>query len=149
MAEGRDFEPVGSTFAEWTPRVDDPSWQRYLDSLAEAADARREELGAQLAEDPSAWAVEAFGHPPAALQERAAWERRAGTVAAHRELTGHDDPERALGDAPKPGQVETYASWRAAWLALGRPKADADELEMTDGRLYARVRAYDREKLWV
>jgi len=144
IADGRQFEPVGSTFAEWTPRVDDPSWQRYLDALAEAADARSEEL----AEDAPGWAVEAFGPPPDALQERAAWERRAGTVAAHRELTGHDDPERAIGDPPKAGQVETYASWRAAWTALGRPESDRDELEMPEGRLYARVRAYQREQIW-
>jgi hypothetical protein len=61
MAEGRDFESVGSTLAELTPRVDDSSWQRYLDSLAAAADDRRAELGAQTVDDPPEWAVEAFG----------------------------------------------------------------------------------------
>ena len=71
-----------------------------------------------------------------------------GTVAAYRELTGHDDDATALGPPPKPGQVEAYAAWRAAWRALGRPEADRDELEMSDGQLRVRVRAYEREKAW-
>jgi hypothetical protein len=40
------------------------------------------------------------------------------------------------------------SSWRAAWRALGRPEADRDELEMSDGQLRMRVRAYEREKAW-
>ena len=148
ITEGRRLDPVGDSYAERLPRVDEPAYQRYLDTLAEAADARREELGAELAEEPPQWAVEAFGEPPTAPQERAAWERRAGTVAAHRELTGHDDDATALGAPPKAGQTEAYASWRAAWRALGRPEADRDELEMSEGQLRMRVRAYEREKAW-
>ena len=95
-----------------------------------------------------AWFVEAFGEPPAAGPERISWERRAGAVAAHRELTGHDDPDTAIGAPPKPGQVEAYASWRSAWTALGRPESDRDELELSEGQLRVRVRAYEREKTW-
>jgi hypothetical protein len=57
-------------------------------------------------------------------------------------------PATALGPAPKAGQAETYASWRAAWRALGRPEADRDELELSDGQLRMRVRGYEREKAW-
>jgi hypothetical protein len=63
-------------------------------------------------------------------------------------LTAHEDPDAAIGAAPQPGQVEEYASWRAAWRALGRPEADRDELEMSDGQLRMRIRAYEREKTW-
>ena len=63
----------------------------------------------------------------------------------YRELAGHDDPTDALGPAPKPGQVEAYAAYRAAWRTLGRPEVDREELELSDGQLRVRVRAYERE----
>jgi hypothetical protein len=69
-------------------------------------------------------------------------------VAAYRELRGHDDPVDALGPAPKPGQVEAYAAYRGAWRALGRPEVEREKLELSDGQLRIRVRAWDREKTW-
>jgi hypothetical protein len=131
------------------PAVEEPGWQRYLESLAQAADERQIQLGAELAEDPPQWAIEAFGPPPHVGDvQRDTWELKAGAVAAHRELTGFDDDAAALGPAPRPGQTEAFASWRSAWRALDRPEADRDELEMTEGRLRMRVRAYEREKTW-
>jgi conjugative relaxase-like TrwC/TraI family protein len=142
------LEPVGECYADWTPQVDDPQWGRYLATLAAAADARRDDLGLQTAADPPQWAVEAFGPPPEEPRELQSWERRAAAVTAHRELTGHDDPATPLGAAPPSGQVEAYASWRAAWRALGRPDADRDELEMSDGQLRMRIRGWQREQAW-
>ncbi|NKQ53553.1 relaxase domain-containing protein [Amycolatopsis sp. K13G38] len=142
------LDPQGDSYLDWTPTVDDPEWQRYLDRLADAADARRHELGRQALTDRPQWAVEALGAPPEDAQLQAEWATKAAIVAAHRELTGHDDPATALGAAPKPGQVEAYASWRAAWKALGYPEADRDELEMSDGQLHMRIRAYEREETW-
>ena len=69
-------------------------------------------------------------------------------MAAYRELVGHDDQADPLGQAPKPGQVESYAAWRSAWRALGRPEADRAEAEMSTGQLRVRIRAYEREKTW-
>src|SRR5690606_31697172 len=109
------LDPTGDSYSERVPSVDDPEWQEYLGSLAEAADTRRNELGQQLAEDPPPWAVEAFGPVPAEPAAVAEWCRRAGAVAAHRELIGHDDAAEPLGPAPKPGHVEAYASWLTAW----------------------------------
>lgn len=96
------------------------------------------------------WAVEALGAPPTQdhVKARAAWEDRAASIAAYRELAGHDDETDPLGPAPKAGQVETYAAWRSAWHALGRPEADRAEAEMSTGQLRMRIRAYDREKAW-
>jgi hypothetical protein len=142
------LDPTGETYTDWIPKVDDPEWRGYLSSLAEAADTRRHELGLQVATDQPQWAIEAFGPPPEEREERAEWRAKAATVAAHRELTAHEDPQTAIGAAPKPGQAEEYASWRAAWRALGRPEADRDELEMSDGQLRMRIRAYEREKTW-
>jgi hypothetical protein len=148
ITEAVSLDPVGDTYAAWIPQVDDPEWRTYLSDLAATADARRAELGTQLADTPPQWAREALGEVPTDEAEREEWEAKAGIVAAHRELTAHTEESTALGPAPKPGQAEEYASWRAAWRALGRPEADRDELEMSDGQLRARIRAYDRELAW-
>ena len=89
--------------------------------------------------------IESLGPVPDDAQEPEEWEGRAA-VAAHRELSGHEDPAEALGSPPRPGQVEAYASWRSAWRALGRPDVDPAELEMNDGQLRLRIRAYGREQ---
>lgn len=142
-------DPVGDTFTDRLPQVEDSRWSAYLTDLATEADARADQLGEQVAEQQPQWAVEAFGHPPADHgAERDSWVRRAGTVAAHREVVGHEASDDALGPAPKPGQVEQYASWRAAWRALGRPEADRAEAEMSNGQLRLRVRALQREEAW-
>lgn len=142
------LEPVGDSHADWVPAVDDPAWQQHLVDLAQAADCRRDELGAATARQAPQWAVEALGAVPDDPAERRAWVERAGIIAAYRELTGHDDDADALPSPPKRGQVEAYASWRAAWRALGRPEVQRAEAEMSDGQLRVRVRAYAREKAW-
>ncbi|QFU90949.1 MobF family relaxase [Amycolatopsis sp. YIM 10] len=142
------LDPVGDSYADWLPQVEDPQWAAYLRSLADTADTRRHDLGSQLAAQPQQWALEAFGPVPEQADQRDAWIEQAGAVAAHRELTGHDDAASALGPAPKAGQVEAYASWRSAWRALGRPESGRDELEMSDGQLLVRMRAWEREKAW-
>lgn len=143
-----ELEPAGDSYAEWVPAVDDPAWARHLGDLAAAADRRRDDLGADAGEQPPAWAVEALGPVPQDPAEREEWERRAGDVAAHRELMGCADDSVALPGPPKRGQVEAYASWRSAWRALGRPDAQREETELSDGQLRMRVRAYAREKNW-
>ena len=142
------LDPVGDEHADWIPDVENPVWRGYLSELADVADARRDELGREVADTAPQWAIEALGPVPDHNQQRARWEQRAGAVAAHRELTRHDDPATAIGAPPTAGQVEAYASWRAAWHALGRPEADRDEAEMSDGQLLMRVGAYQREQTW-
>ena len=148
IAAGGDLDPVGDTFTERVPAVDNPQYRSYLTSLAAAADGRRADLGRQTVAEAPQWAVEALGAVPEDDAERQAWQEKAGVAAAHRELVGYDDPADALGPAPKAGQVEAYASWRSAWRALGRPGADRAEAEMSTGQLLIRVRAYEREKTW-
>jgi hypothetical protein len=147
--EHRDrLDPIGDSFTAWAPRVDEPEWRDYLAALAEKADQRSEQLGAELADAAPAWLTSAIGDVPTESDARAEWQRRAGLVAAYREMRGHDDPADALGPAPKPGQVEQYAAYRAAWRALGRPEIEREELEMTDGQLRMWVRAAKREEAW-
>lgn len=142
------LDPRGDRYTDWTPQVEDPQWAAYLEHLAAAADQRRTTLGKEVLADPPQWAVETLGKPPEEAEARYEWAEKAAVVAAHRELTGNEDPADALGPAPKRDQVEAYASWRAAWRALGRPEADRDELELSDGQLRLRVRAYEREQAW-
>ncbi|MFG1818278.1 MobF family relaxase [Kribbella sp. NPDC049174] len=146
---GGNLDPLGDTYSERLPRVDDPKWSAYLANLATEADARATQLGEQVATEQPQWAIEAFDRPPTDPgRERDEWIQKAGMVAAHREVVAHEATDDALGKAPKPGQVEQYASWRAAWRALGRPEADRAEAEMSNGQLRVRVRAYEREKAW-
>lgn len=142
------LDPRDDSYAARVPQVDEPDWRAYLDSLAQAADQRQQELGKQAAADPPQWAIEALGPIPENPTEAGDWIERAGAVAAHRELTGHDDAAEPIGPAPKAGHVEAYASWRSAWRALGRPESQRDELEMSDGQLRMRVRASQREAAW-
>jgi hypothetical protein len=149
ITQTTDLDPVGTTYTDWMPRVDDPRWSAYLTTLADLADRRRSELGRRVGAEAPQWAVEALGLPPeAGTRARDEWDTNAAAAAAYRELVGHDDPADALGSAPKPGQAEAYASWRAAWRALGRPEADRAEAEMSTGQLRVRIRAYDREQIW-
>ena len=148
ITDSLDLHPAGDRYSDWTPTVDDPHWQRHLNDLAAAADARRTQLGCDVAEARPRWAIDALGPVPGDAAKRETWMSRAGAVAAHRELTGHDDPHVALPGPPKPGQVETHASYRAAWRALGRDEATRAEAEMSDGQLLVRVRAYQRELNW-
>jgi conjugative relaxase-like TrwC/TraI family protein len=145
--EGR-LAPTALNFSEMIPAVASTAWRQQLTRPAEAADRRRRELGAAAADDPPQWAAEALGRVPENPVGRLDWEHRAGTVAAWRELSGHVDPADALGPAPRPGKPEHYASWRAAWHALGRPEADRADAELSPGQLRVRVRAYEREKTW-
>src|SRR5690606_10963463 len=140
--------PTGDTFADRLPPAPTPAWAAYLDRLAELADDRRRQLGTEVAQQRPQWAVEALGPVPADPTDRQEWEHRAGIVAAHRELTGYDDPAQPLGPAPPFGAVDARASWHAAWRALGRPEATAEEAELSDGALRARVAAYQREETW-
>ncbi len=140
--------PRGDTFADRLPPTTSPTWSRYLQRLADLADDRRRELGAQVAEQTPQWAVEALGPVPADPVAREEWEHRAGIVAAYREWVGWDDPAQPIGPAPRLGAVEARASWHAAWRALGRPEATAEEAELSNGALRVRVRAWEREQTW-
>jgi conjugative relaxase-like TrwC/TraI family protein len=149
ITDTTDLHPAGNKFTDWVPKLDNPAWQRHLDDLARLADTRRRQLGEHVADTRPQWAVEALGHVPADDRDkRDAWIERAASVAAHRELTGHDDQAEALPRPPKHGQIEPYASWRAAWTALGRDDESRAEAEMSDGQLRVRVRAYQREQAW-
>jgi len=152
--EGKLDPHVGS-YTDLIPRSvrEDPDAVNRggLHALAEAADLRRADLGAQLAADPPQWAREALGPVPDTAADpagRAVWEQRAGWAGSYRELVDHDDVADPLGAAPPAGLVEKHAVFRAAHHALDLPAAGADEEQMSEGQLRARVVAAHREEVW-
>ena len=100
------LDPVGTSWADWTPRSDRPDWNAHLAALADAADQRADQLGAQLAADPPTWLTAALGAVPEATGLREEWQEKAAVVAAWRESRGHAAPPDPHGPAPPPGHVE-------------------------------------------
>ncbi|AEA22317.1 TrwC relaxase [Pseudonocardia dioxanivorans CB1190] len=150
---GLPLDPTADTWAARVPRLDDPTWQTYLDQLAGVIDERTAALGAAAADEQPAWAVEAFGPPPADIEGGQRWRAAVAAVAAHRELGGldaaaEDSRGDVLGRAPKPGQIERYAAYRAAWAALGRPEVARETAELSDGQLRMRIRGAARDEPW-
>ncbi|MFC9687782.1 MobF family relaxase [Kribbella sp. NPDC056951] len=157
------LDPAGGTYSDRLPRGLSPEWARYLEDLAAQADLSARELAFGYAADTPAWLADAIGPcpvppndsgDPAAApsdQEQQAveeWLQKAAKVAGYRDLSGYNGPRQAIGPAPAAGQTEDYASWRAAWTALGQPEDSRPEAEMTEGQLRVRVAAYQREQNW-
>lgn len=138
--------PQIGSYADLLPQHLPEQARTGLLGLAQAADARRAELGARLADDPPQWAREALGPvPDADTPERTAWEQRAGWAGSYRELAEHDDPADALGAAPARGLAEKHAAFHAAHAALGLPEVGAAEEDMSEGKLRAHWQAWQRE----
>jgi hypothetical protein len=116
--------------------------------LAEAMDARREELGRQLYEQPERWVLTHLGAPPAEGSSPALvadWQMRAGIAASYREAAGIEDPDVAVGSAPQ-GHPELAEAYAATLLALEIPDVEAQVRAMTRGELERDVAAYTRLK---
>ncbi len=141
---------VGS-FQDLIPADAPAGYRPVLQGWAAAADARRYELGARAAADPPAWA-RSLGPVPDDLLGRADWEQKAGWVAAYREWVagsgGPLDENDPLGAAPARGLIEKRAVWQTAHDALGLVDGAAEEEDMREGQLRARVAAWEREKNW-
>ncbi|MFC4943318.1 MobF family relaxase [Pseudonocardia sp. GCM10023141] len=143
--------PQVSSFADLLPRHLTEQTRAGLEALADAADTRRAELGALTALDPPQWAREALGPAPDVADDpdgRARWEERAGWAAAYRELADHTAEQDPLGAAPPAGLPETHALFRTAHAALDLPTFGAEEETMSEGRLRARIAAWEHELRW-
>ena len=141
--------PTVESFGDLLPRDLPDTVRPALEQLADAADVRAAELGAQQAAQPSQWAQEALGPvPPADDPRRAGWERKAGMAASYREFADHADEADPLGAAPPAGLAEKHALFRAAHTGLDLPDAGADQEAMSEGLLRAQVAAWEREQTW-
>jgi len=125
----------------WAASVPAPGPGEELAELARqaaaAADERTRALGEQTAADPPDWALNLFGDVPDEPHERQHWIDGAAAVASYRELTGHDDPEQGIGEAPPAWNAEWRASWRQAAQAVGYDRTEVAHREATDGELHA------------
>ena len=132
----------------WTsqvPQTGDPDTDRYASELATAMDDRQRRLGEHAAEHPPAWA-HGLGPVPEHPLDRAAWELRAGRIAAYREMWGYTHPTEPIGARPGQHSPEARTSWQAAAEALGRQPGDLTA--HSDGQLWAWRSAFAREMEW-
>ena len=142
-------EPLATaSYAERTPAIEDPVADRFARDLATAMDERVTLLGNRAAMDRQVWALRYLGEVPADPIERAEWIQRAGAAAAYREERGYTNDTEAIGPAPERASPEQRASWHAAYVALRMPDAERGVAVASDGELWARRAAYERETSW-
>jgi hypothetical protein len=135
-------------YADRTPAIEDPEARRFARELAVAMDERVSLLANRVAMDCPAWALRYLGEVPADPVERAQWMSRAGAAAAYREERGYADEVEAIGPAPERGSPEQRASWHAAYVALELPDEGREAAAATDGELWVRRAAYERDTMW-
>lgn len=122
----------------------------YAHVLAEAATARQSELGERVAAELPAWALSAptLGPPPNEPSQRAEWVRRAGIVAAYRDLHAVPDTQLSIGEAPNGERAFHHALWRQALTALGHPADVLDYATASDAELREMRAAWRRVERW-
>ncbi len=120
----------------------------YARTLADAASARQAELGARAADERPAWALARLGEPPSDQLQHAEWVRRAGIIAAYRDLAALPETSLSLGAAPAREQVFNRALWQQAYAAAGCPTEDLDYHLATDDELRAMREGWRRAETW-
>jgi hypothetical protein len=121
----------------------------YMEALARAASVRQAELGHTVLLVQPEWAMRRLGAPPGAAVDRDDWVRRAGAVAAYRELRGIPASSLAIGPAPAREQVLHRALWCHAHAALGPTTGDElDYATASDAQLREMREHYRRETTW-
>ena len=111
-------QPQGP-WASRVPRLPDPARQAYLAEIAAMMDDRTQRLGQHAAQTGPAWAITALGPVPADPAARQAWQTKAASIAAYREIYGYDHPDDPIG--PEPSHQHTRPAGRLA-PGLRRPR---------------------------
>jgi hypothetical protein len=130
-----------------TAPIDGPRGE-YARVLADAASSRQSQLGAQAATEFPAWAIHLLGALPADELQVAEWTRRAGVIAAYRDLATIPETALSLGEAPAREQVFHRALWEQAFSAAGCPVEDLDYRTASDAELYGMRERWTREEKW-
>jgi hypothetical protein len=110
-------------------------------------DARKDRIGEHAAEHTPPWAVTALGPVPQDPPYRLAWQRRAASIGAYRELSGYGDPADPIGPEPVAAAPDLRAAWHEALTALA-PADGPDMRGMPDGRLLHLRDTYPTETAW-
>jgi conjugative relaxase-like TrwC/TraI family protein len=134
----------------WSAQVSataDPERRAYAAQIAAMMDARKDRIGEHAAEHAPPWAINALGPVPGHPLDRLDWQRRAASVGAWRELSGHDDPADPIGPEPVAAAPDARAAWHEALAALG--PVDGPEVRgMPDGMLLHLRDTYPVETAW-
>ena len=83
------------------PAIADATRHAYLTEITALMDACQDRIGEHAARHALPRAVTALGPVPDDPQNRAEWQKRAASIGAWRELSGHRDPADPIG--PEPG----------------------------------------------
>ena len=122
----------------------------YIQVLAAAAGARQIELGERAAAAAPAWALAApaLGPVPPDPRQRREWVRRAGIVAAYRDLHAVPENQQSIGPAPSRERAFHHTLWRQAQAALGHPADTLDYTTATTAQLREMRDAWRRAQIW-
>jgi hypothetical protein len=129
------------------PQLGDPELQAYLTEIAAMMDDRKQRLGHFAASHPPTWAISALGPVPADGPSRQAWQQKASSISAYREMYGHGHPADPIGPQPTAVSPDMRAVWPEAFLALGTP-GGPDVRGMPEGRLWLIRDTYATETRW-
>jgi hypothetical protein len=125
--------PAG-LWAEQLPAIADPERRGYAAQVAAAMDARKDRIGEYAADSALLWAVGALGPVPDDPAARLAWQQRAASIGAWRELSGYAHPADPIGPEPAAAAPDLRAAWHEALAALG-PAGGPDVRGLADGTL--------------
>jgi excisionase family DNA binding protein len=142
--------PVPLPAAPWSaqvPQIADPGRRAYIGQIAALMDARKDRIGEYAADQAPSWAVAALGPVPADPVDRLDWQRRAASIGAWRELSGHQHPADPIGPEPVAAVPDLRAAWHEAFAAL-RPTDGPDVRGMPDGLLCHLRDTYPTETAW-
>ncbi len=100
MAAAVSAAAAEGPWSEQVPAIADPGRRAYAAEIAVMMDARKDRIGEHAADGALPWAINALGPIPGHPLDRLDWQRRASSLGAWRELSGHHHPADPIGPEP-------------------------------------------------